>query len=314
MQQKHENKMTPLMKHILENKSKTQIQEIIHHGGDVNDTENHHISALMNASHLRKSNKEIVNLLLENGAEVNQMDDFGNTALLYASHDFEKITILLDAGANINVQNNMGTTLLLSLIQNKRNTSWILYVIEKGGNVNLYDNFGNNALMYVCMMYDYSDEFDQSNAMKIVKKVFECGINVHQTNLTGQNAYEISLKYGWKNIAKLIEEHEDSHPFETLRRKGFILNDHTETKDQDVELDEEDTEPMTLENYKNRQWVAFLDDPSKKNAFDFDSVVQWLSRTDTHPKTRQKVNHIDIHCVKIVKSNIETKKISQKYK
>lgn len=310
--EKDENGMTPLMKSILENKSKTHIEKIIHNGADVNITENHHISALMNSTQVRKSNKEIMKLLLENGADVNQVDDFGNTALLYADHDFQKIKLLLDAGANINVQNNLGTTLLMALINNKRSNSWILYLMEKGADVNLYDKLGNHALMYVCIMYDYHDELERSDAMKIVKKLFELGVNVHQTNRAGQTTREIAVKYGWKDVVKLIEEHQDSNPFDTLRRKGFIVTDHSENKEEDIELDQEDVEPINLENYRNRQQVAYLDDSAKKNAFDFDSIVQWLSRTNTNPKTREKVKHIDVYSVKIVKSDENTEKNEKK--
>lgn len=51
-------------------------------------------------------------LLIENGADVNLMNDFGDTALLW-TNNFDTVKLLFDAGANINVANSVGDTALL---------------------------------------------------------------------------------------------------------------------------------------------------------------------------------------------------------
>jgi HEAT repeat protein len=58
--------------------------------------------------------REIVSLLLKRGADVNQVDENKNTALMFAadSCDRETLRLLLKAGAQVNAKNKMGLTAL----------------------------------------------------------------------------------------------------------------------------------------------------------------------------------------------------------
>jgi len=57
---------------------------------------------------------EEVKTLLANGADVNYIDKFGDTALMRASSsgNAEVVKILLDHGADVNIQDNYGKTAL----------------------------------------------------------------------------------------------------------------------------------------------------------------------------------------------------------
>lgn len=63
-------------------------------------------SALIKAIHSEKKN--IVKLLIENGADVNARSNTGGTALIAATgaynEDIEIVTLLINAGANVNVK------------------------------------------------------------------------------------------------------------------------------------------------------------------------------------------------------------------
>jgi hypothetical protein len=58
--------------------------------------------------------REMVSLLLKRGADVNQVDENKNTALMFAadSCDRETLRLLLKAGAQVNAKNQMGLTAL----------------------------------------------------------------------------------------------------------------------------------------------------------------------------------------------------------
>ena len=57
---------------------------------------------------------ELVKLLLAKGADVNAVDDQGNTALMLAANagEFQIVASLIDAGANVNAKNKEGLTAL----------------------------------------------------------------------------------------------------------------------------------------------------------------------------------------------------------
>ena len=64
---------------------------------------------------------EIVRLLVENGAEVNNKNNDGTTALLWAASKgyLEIVRLLVENGAEVNSKNNDGTTALLSAASNE---------------------------------------------------------------------------------------------------------------------------------------------------------------------------------------------------
>ncbi|TKZ22677.1 ankyrin repeat domain-containing protein, partial [Brachyspira catarrhinii] len=80
----------------------------------VNLTEdNYGMTALMYASHI--GNKEAVELLIKSGVEVDEVNDDGITALMYAcenSNSVEVVKFLIDNGADVNLKSNYGETAL----------------------------------------------------------------------------------------------------------------------------------------------------------------------------------------------------------
>ena len=72
-------------------------------------------TALINE--VRSGNLEIVQYLVENGANINAKDDDkGRTALMFASRDghLEVVKYLVESGANINAKTDEGWTALMS--------------------------------------------------------------------------------------------------------------------------------------------------------------------------------------------------------
>ena len=95
------------------NSTKEMVQMLIGAGANVNVQTAHSISPLISAVNIRS--KEKVKLLIDNHADVNHKDSGGQTALMIAARWGEKqiVQMLIEAKADLNAQNNYVTTALM---------------------------------------------------------------------------------------------------------------------------------------------------------------------------------------------------------
>ena len=98
---------------VCENGEKKDVEELIDKGADVNQKDEDGNTALMRASYW--GYKEVVELLIRNGADVNQKDEDGNTALMRASCGGRKevVELLIQKGADVNAKSVTGDTALI---------------------------------------------------------------------------------------------------------------------------------------------------------------------------------------------------------
>lgn len=96
----------------IEEGNKEIIELFIKAGIDVNAKDERGASALILASYA--GNLELAKLLIEEGADVNAKDEEGVTALMWASAngDYELVELLIKKGADVNAENNRGSTAL----------------------------------------------------------------------------------------------------------------------------------------------------------------------------------------------------------
>ena len=90
---------------------------------------------------------ETVRILVEGGAEVNAVDNFGEPAL-HAAIDGENreiVRILVTAGADVDAKNSFGETALHSAIL-KGDSESVRILVEAGADVDITDAFGDSAL------------------------------------------------------------------------------------------------------------------------------------------------------------------------
>lgn len=123
---KENDSRTPL--HIAAMQGKKEIAElIIKKGADVNIKDKNGITPLMYAS-VPGNNQDIVDLLLSNGAEITIFE-----AITLGKKDL--IKSLLSKGTDINIENNMGLTpLYVSIVSRKREIAELL--IDNGADIN----------------------------------------------------------------------------------------------------------------------------------------------------------------------------------
>ncbi|KAG4087429.1 ankyrin repeat-containing domain protein [Neocallimastix lanati (nom. inval.)] len=97
---------------------------------------------------LRRKNFNIIPILLEtNKIYIDDLDNNGNTALVYAVKygNIELVKTMVKYGANINVKSNNGKPILIIAVKNN-NIEIVRYLIKCGIDLNNVDNNGDSAL------------------------------------------------------------------------------------------------------------------------------------------------------------------------
>ncbi|MCX6773772.1 MAG: ankyrin repeat domain-containing protein [Candidatus Micrarchaeota archaeon] len=126
-------------------------QSSIQKGADVNDRDNRGYTMLMTAAAWGRP--YIAGLLIQNGADVNAINPYGDTALLQlhsgqdTNYNADVVRILIDNGANIDAMSNGGFTPLM-YSANRGKTDAVKLLIEKGANVNVKNSYNYTALYY----------------------------------------------------------------------------------------------------------------------------------------------------------------------
>jgi len=142
---------------------------------------------------LRIDDPDMVQTLLNYGADVNIYDSRGQTALFYATNP-QVMDLLLNAGADINFRNNRNETVLL--VRSRPDNSVIVemptnddinvlrFLLERGADPNIQDSDGNTALINAVQweFYDY------------VELLLSHGASPTLRNKEGRTALDIVLR------------------------------------------------------------------------------------------------------------------------
>lgn len=100
------------------------------------------------------SDVAMVNLLLEQGADVNLASRDGATALMRAAGNYEKVERLLARGATIDAKSNYGRTPLLIATSFPGNVKTVQLLLERGAKIDVQDQFGDTCLVSACKRGD----------------------------------------------------------------------------------------------------------------------------------------------------------------
>ncbi|KAF0247509.1 MAG: ankyrin repeat protein [bacterium] len=159
-------------------------------------------TALMEGS--RKGYKEIVRLLLDKGADVNNHDSYnGNTALIYAAiyGQTEIAEMLLKKGANVNAKSHEYQTALIVACQpsiyscEPGNIETLKLLIKNGASINDINALGKTSLM---MASNCSNE-------DIVRVLLNAGADSDIKDRKGQTALMIAIENGKENIVNILK-------------------------------------------------------------------------------------------------------------
>ncbi|HET9824044.1 MAG TPA: ankyrin repeat domain-containing protein, partial [Chitinophagaceae bacterium] len=129
-----------------------EVRRLLDVGADANSFDEDSDHLLMNAA--LYSSVDIMQLLIERGSKVNATNKLGETALMWAANDPDKIKLLLKYGADINVKAKSGNSPLLIACVGYGKYDVVKLLIEKGADVFAVNNWKENALMRAALFGD----------------------------------------------------------------------------------------------------------------------------------------------------------------
>ncbi|HYK72433.1 MAG TPA: M48 family metallopeptidase [Pseudoneobacillus sp.] len=111
-----------------------------------------------------ENDTEQIEMLIKDGAKINEQDDEGSTALDWSifNGNFEAFELLLEKGANPNTVDIYGTTPLMNAVFNE-NEKMVYVLLENGADPSIKDSDGYTA-------YDYAKDYGNETIMKILEK------------------------------------------------------------------------------------------------------------------------------------------------
>jgi hypothetical protein len=160
------------------------VNELINAGADVNKSCNVEKTALMKASD-NKENIDIVKVLLEAGANVNKKDAAGKTAIndyaiMAGASDIVKL--LIEAGADVNIKDKLGFTALRQAVMFK-NAEIIKILLKAGADKNSKDVQGNTPMSFLKNIGrpDIEELFRSGAESNIINKLKDFNLNIKET-------------------------------------------------------------------------------------------------------------------------------------
>ncbi|XP_059162586.1 ankyrin repeat domain-containing protein 17-like [Physella acuta] len=155
-----------------------RVNVLLQNGANVNVEDKAGNTPLMVASK-KLDKKEVMRALLQAGADINKRNNNGDSALHFATNgeSIESAKVLLEFKADINLKNYIGQTPLFSSLP-RSYMQMIEFMLENNANVNDADTKGNTPLLFVC-----SSKFN--NRVKVVRLLIKAGASVNCQNSEG---------------------------------------------------------------------------------------------------------------------------------
>ena len=142
-----ESSGTTALEHAVQNANREMVQLLLSAGANVNAQNRGGETVLMMMD--QDATSDLVWDLINAGAKVETADNGGYTALMEAarSNNQELLKTLLEAGAKVNVKNKVGQTALM-MAASEGLVNNIRMLVLAGAEVNVLDKEGKNALFY----------------------------------------------------------------------------------------------------------------------------------------------------------------------
>jgi len=153
-----------------------------------------HEATLALVSLVVSASAEQVTRLIHQGADVNFLREperapsHGRTALIRAarwSSDTDVLQVLIEHGADVNVANNVGLTPLMHAASSNRNPDILRFLIEHGANVNVADTRGRTALMRAAQY---------TRSLGVIELLLDNGADASMKCDEGKNALDYSTE------------------------------------------------------------------------------------------------------------------------
>lgn len=151
------------------------VRELVDLGVDPNGRR-HGLSALTLASQMGRDHLEVLQLLLNAGADPHDPDAIVKCGV-------QSLPILLAAGAEIDGENGGDSPLLVAIVQRTKQDK-ALALIESGANPNIADKAGKTALMYAAA----------KGRDRVFDALLNAGADLYSVDVTGRTALRYALE------------------------------------------------------------------------------------------------------------------------
>ena len=164
---------TSLILAVYSDSSKEVLQAIIDHGADVNATDKNNYTALMIACW--KGHVNAIHVLLKAGSDTNIANESGTTCLLHAVNSNcskEVLQAIMDHGADVNATRKGNYTVLMKACE-IRHEDAIYVILKVGYDTNIADQNGNTCLLYAV---------NNNCNKKVLQAIIDYGADVNATD------------------------------------------------------------------------------------------------------------------------------------
>lgn len=178
---------------IVERGSKDLIELLLAHGVNVNVDLGHGRTALMIAA--SRSNKEMLELLIEHGADINARTKLGETPLMWCSYSERNAVTLIEHGADVNAVNKQGTSTYEMFIDFYGKDSGIVeFLVQHGAKTNVHN------LFIEAIKNNNTDE-----VLKFINNGANLNLSFHIPS--EYTPLMVAAQYDSKEVAELLIEH-----------------------------------------------------------------------------------------------------------
>lgn len=173
-------------------------ERFLDRGANINEKDSEGFTALMWAS--RSGHTSMARLLLNRGASINEKDSingFGFTALIWAlvRENWDIVKLLFKHGANLDEKDSRGRTVLhYASGQVQAHKDVVTLLIDRGANIHEKDLDGYTAL-HNAIVNGHED---------IAELLIELGADIYDKTNDGNNALHLASESGYINLVEML--------------------------------------------------------------------------------------------------------------
>jgi ankyrin repeat protein len=190
------------LKKAVEYQNKNLIQLLLENGARVNEKTGIFKSSPLHVAAMGvrgKASRDICELLITHGADVNSKDKHNETPLHRATQIgcLDIVELLLDCGADVNALNTVRRS-ALSIGAQHHHLQVVEFLLSRGASVNLTDAQGWTPLLRA---------FQKSGGDEIIKVIVAYGADVNVRGSREESPLYLAVAQGNKNIVELLLAH-----------------------------------------------------------------------------------------------------------
>jgi RNA polymerase sigma factor (sigma-70 family) len=181
-----------------------RVLSLLQQGANINSTNSFGQTALMMAAGKVQTN--VVQVLLEKGAEIDVEDALGETAFSvsssrYASRSEPLLLFLLDKGAVIDHQNKLGQTVLMNAASGGQ-VDLVRFLLDHGANINFQnDRHPQKRLRGETALMRAA----LNDHREVVELLIQRGADIHLKTSTGETAQSLAANYYIRDRTEIVE-------------------------------------------------------------------------------------------------------------